>query len=164
MPEKKIVINTGPILALVAACGDLKLLDQLYATVYVPQEVAQEIIANGENRFAVAEFAAATWLHKWPTKMQPGNFLRNSLDSGEAAVIQLALQEQIELVCIDEAVGRRVARLNGLKLTGSVGILLRGKREGLLSSVEIPLQRMKSHGIWLSDNLFKLALREAGEL
>lgn len=164
MPEKRLVINTGPILALVAACGDLQLLDKLYKTVLVPHEVVQEVSANGPNRFAVNQFEAATWLRKWPDEVTVSSFLRNTLDRGEASVIQLALQEQIELVCIDEALGRRVARLNGLKLTGSVGILLRAKREGVLPSVKAPLERMKSHGIWLSDSLLKLALHEAGEL
>ena len=49
---------------------------------------------------------------------------------GEAAVIQLALEENIQTVCIDEAVGRRIARLNNLSLTGLIGILLRAKISG----------------------------------
>jgi len=56
--------------------------------------------------------------------------LRNSLDLGEAAVIQLALQHGIPLVAIDETVGRRFARLSGLTVTGAIGILLRAKSLG----------------------------------
>ncbi|WP_243714094.1 hypothetical protein [Nostoc sp. 106C] len=56
--------------------------------------------------------------------------LLNSLDLGEASVIQLALNKNIPTVCIDEAVGRGIARLSGLLVTGSIGILLRAKREG----------------------------------
>jgi predicted nucleic acid-binding protein len=39
MPESAIVINTGPILALIAATGDLSLLPKLYSRVIVPREV-----------------------------------------------------------------------------------------------------------------------------
>lgn len=52
------------------------------------------------------------------------------LDRGEASVVKLAINEGIETVCIDEHLGRRVARLNGLRVTGSLGILIRAKREG----------------------------------
>ncbi|BAU65351.1 DegT/DnrJ/EryC1/StrS aminotransferase family protein [Stanieria sp. NIES-3757] len=34
----------------------------------------------------------------------------------------MALHKNIQTVCIDEAVGRRVARLSGLSLTGSIGL------------------------------------------
>jgi len=40
MPEtKELVINTGPLLALIASIGDLSLLEQLYKRVLVPFEV-----------------------------------------------------------------------------------------------------------------------------
>ncbi len=42
MPEiKEIVINTGPLLALIAALGDLSFLKSLYKRVLVPLEVCQ---------------------------------------------------------------------------------------------------------------------------
>ena len=78
-------------------------------------------------------------------------------------MIQLALNERIRTVCIDESAGRRMARLNGLLVTGSVGILLRARREGHPVSMREALQRMKSRGIWLSQSVEDFALREAGE-
>jgi predicted nucleic acid-binding protein len=48
--------------------------------------------------------------------------LLNTLDRGEAAVIQLALDEGVHTVCIDEAAGRRIARLNGLSVRGAISI------------------------------------------
>jgi len=57
MPElKRIVINTGPLIAIVAATGSLDILNGLYASIVVPYEVSQEILAGGSSGFAVQEF------------------------------------------------------------------------------------------------------------
>lgn len=124
MPSpNQIVINTSPLIAIVAALGDLKILQSLYIDVFVPFEVSQEILLGGFTGLAVNEFQSASWLQKQSSPLNIAPFLFNSLDLGEASVIQLALNKNISTVCIDEAVGRRIARLSGLSVTGSIGIL-----------------------------------------
>ncbi len=59
--------------------------------------------------------------------------------------------------------GRRIARLSGLKLTGSLGILLKAKREGYPVLVNESIIRMRDRGIWLSDRLVSNVLKQAGE-
>jgi len=164
MPDNRIVINTGPLLALVAGCGDLEILDKLYHEIIVPFEVCKEIMAGDESRFAIPEFKAATWLNKLTKSTKIPPILKNALDSGEASVIQTATEYNINLVCIDEAMGRRVARLSNLKVTGSVGILIRAKREGWLPSVKAAIKRMVENGVWLNPEIIQIALRESGEL
>lgn len=158
----EIVINTGPLIALVAALDDLAIL-QMYTRVLVPLEVCQEVLAGGSTGFAIAEFQAAHWLHKQKAPLAVTPFLKNSLDKGEAAVIQLALQTGIQTVCIDEPVGRRIARLSGLSVTGSVGILIRARKEGHQFSMREALQKMQRKGIWLSDRVVDFALSQTGE-
>jgi predicted nucleic acid-binding protein len=161
MPDsKQIVINTSPLLALSAALGDLSLLQSLYTEVFVPFEVCQEIEKGGLSGFSVAEFKAAHFLHKLDKPLIISPFLKNSLDIGEASVIQLALDKGIQTVCIDETVGRRIARLNNLTLTGSIGILIRAHREGYLFSMPEAIKNMQARGIWLSDNVISIALKE----
>jgi predicted nucleic acid-binding protein len=48
---------------------------------------------------------------------------RAELGAGEAAVIQLALEQGIAVVAIDERKGRRAALSVGLRVTGSLGLL-----------------------------------------
>lgn len=164
MPEtKEIVINTTPILSLIAATGTLDMLPMLYSRVWVPWEVCREIHVGGSDGFAVSEFQQADWLYKQSQPVTIPVLLRNSLDAGEAAVIQLALQEGIPLVAIDENVGRRFARLSGLTLTGSIGILLKAKRLGYPVKITDAVRRMRQRGIWLSDTVVEFAVREAGE-
>ena len=111
----------------------------------------------------MAEFEAAHWLQRRERPLTISALLQNTLDKGEAAVIQLALDQKIETVAIDEAAGRRLARLNGLSVTGSIGILLRAKREGYSFSMQEAIERMKAQGVWLSDRVIAFALAQAGE-
>lgn len=161
MPEQKtIVINTSPLISLVAAWGSLEPLRALYSKVWVPLEVSGEIHRGGGDNFATPEFAAADFLHKATETTNISPFLGNSLDRGEAAVIQLALNKSIETVCIDETIGRRIARLNGLKLTGSTGVLVRYKQEiepGF--SLSQAIQRMQARGIRLGMDVIQFALK-----
>ncbi len=62
--RNKIVINTGPILTLVAGLGSLNVLKELYDSVYVTNEVADEIMFDGSSRFAAKEFEEAEFLIK----------------------------------------------------------------------------------------------------
>jgi predicted nucleic acid-binding protein len=88
MPEtKELVINTTPLLALIAAAASLDMLPLLYRRVWVPWEVCQEIQAGGADGFAIPEFERASWLHKQTQTVTLSPLLRNSLDPGEAAVI-----------------------------------------------------------------------------
>ncbi|MBW4547653.1 MAG: DUF3368 domain-containing protein [Symplocastrum torsivum CPER-KK1] len=165
MPEtERIVIDTAPLISLVAALGDLKVLQSLYSQVLVPFEVCQEILAGGSSGFAVAEFETADWLQRWsnPLEISP-SLLIPSLDRGEASVIQLAINEKVQTVCIDETVGRRVAKSNGLLVTGSIAILLRAKKEGGSFSMQEAIQRMRNRRIRLSEKLVNFALSQAGE-
>lgn len=164
MPETRIIaINTSPLIALVAALGDLRLLEDLYEQVWVSLEVCQEIAQGGSSNFAIAQFEQATWLNKYQTPQQIPPLLLNSLDLGEASVIQLALERQIQTVCIDEVVGRRIARLSGLSVTGSIGVLLKAKPYHPELSVRGAIAKMLNHNIRLSQTVIDFALQQAGE-
>lgn len=67
------------------------------------------------------------------------------------------------MVCIDEAVGRRVARLSSLSLTGSVGILLKAKQHNSAFSVKQAISNMQARNIRLSQRVIDFALRQSGE-
>jgi predicted nucleic acid-binding protein len=155
-----LVSNTTPLIALAAATGSLDVLKALYARVVVPLEVAAEIRAGGKHSFGVDVFEAAGWLdiQAQPVVLQP--YLRNSLDLGEASVIQTAMNLGAPLVCIDENVGRRVARLCGLEVTGAIGVLIKAQRLGFALSMPDAVQRMRQQGIWLSDKVVQFALAQ----
>jgi predicted nucleic acid-binding protein len=147
MPERSpvLVSNTTPLIALAAATGSLDVLRAAYARVVVPWEVAQEVQAGGRESFGLDAFHGAQWLDIQPAPVTLQPFLQNSLDRGEASVIQTAMNLGVPLACIDETTGRRVAR------------------QGYPLSMPDALQRMRAQGIWLSERVIQWALAQAGE-
>jgi hypothetical protein len=89
--------------------------------------------------------------------------LSSALGLGEAAVIHAALTQAIPTVVIDERKGRRWAAMHGLRVTGSLGVLLALHRRGLVPTVGAAVGRMKSKGIHISPALVAEALALAGE-
>lgn len=154
--SEAVVVNTGPLIAL-GACGQLELLHQLHTSVIMPEAVAEEF-----GSFPAAG-AIPDWLDVQPLPRPPDALLRAELDDGEAAVIALAVALGQLRVVLDERLGRRIARLYGLPVTGSVGLLLRAKRAGLLVAIQPCLAAMRANGVWLSDHLIEMLLHEAGE-
>ena len=155
---KVVVTNTTPLIALTAATGSLEVLRALYTRVIVPYEVAEEIRAGGKEAFGLSVFEKASWLEINPDPVVLPPYLQNTLDLGEASVIQTALQQGVNRVCIDETIGRRVARLSNLSVTGSIGVLLKAKSMGYPISMPEAINRMREHGIWLSNAVTSFAL------
>lgn len=51
MPDpQEIVINTGPLIALTAAWGDLAFLASIYEKIWVPFEVSEELQVGGRRK------------------------------------------------------------------------------------------------------------------
>ncbi len=96
-----------------------------------------------------------------------GIAIQRSLDPGEAQAILLALecrQEMMEtLLLIDDLAGQRAAEFFGLKITGSLGVLLAAKRAGLLPVVAPAIARLTEAGAYFHDSIIRDALDLAGE-
>lgn len=162
MPD--LVINTGPIIALTAAMGNLKFLDQVYDRILLPREVFLELEAGGINCAELTAIKGAySVIKQVQAEVDLPVLLRSQLDRGEASVIQTALSHDIHVVAIDEKLGRRIARLHELHVTGSIGILLKAAKAGLVPSLDACFQRMKDHGIWISRDLRDRALQSYRE-
>ena len=156
---KRIVINTGPLISIIAGLGDLKVLEKLYKKVIVPYEVKQEMLSKEKFSDDARIFAENNWLTKMAEPVELNSFLSNSLDKGEAAVIQVAINNDIETVCIDETAGRRIAKLNNLEVTGSLGVIISAIRSGENLDIEIVIENMKENGVWISQELANEAIR-----
>jgi len=106
---------------------------------------------------------------RWIEVVSPQNqilveILKQELDEGEAETIALALEQQAEVVFLDEAEARRMAEIYGLRKTGVIGVLMRAKLQGKLSSLKVELDRLREEaGFRIDEQLYQRALKEVGE-
>lgn len=161
-----IVSNTSPILNL-AIIGQLALAQRQFETVWIPPAVLEELQLDagrpGSSELSVALRAGWLRLAERP-EQQIVALLRRELDQGEAEAIALALQWHAEYVLLDERNGRRIARSQGLKVTGVVGILIRAKQQGELPSLGAALVKLRlKAGFRLGAGVIGDALRAVGE-
>jgi predicted nucleic acid-binding protein len=156
---ERIVINTGPLVALARA----ELLDvpgKLDLRFIYPPEVEQEISEGVAQGYPDAR---PQWVERVALSKPVDAVARATLDLGEAAVIQLALEQRIAWVCIDDRKGRRAALAVGLKVTGTLGLLARAKKLGVISSLRPLVEKLQRVGAYHDDELVRRVLEGAGE-
>jgi uncharacterized protein len=94
---------------------------------------------------------------------EPSPIILAALDLGEAAVIHLALEQKVNIVCIDEWKGRRAALASGLKVTGVLGLLARAKRLGIIQEMRPYVERALRSGVRYHPDLLRRVLEVVGE-
>lgn len=137
-----IVINSGPLITL-AKIEALWLIDALPMRFITPTEVQVELAAGPPDLLAT-DFPASVEVVSL-TSARIDRLFEN-LDSGEAAVVQLALERSISTVCLDERKGRSYAVREGLLLLGSLGLFGRAKKLGLVEQIAPLIAEAQSAG------------------
>lgn len=132
--------------------GHLRLLAETYPDAAAPPAVAEEV-----GRLP-------RWLPVEPPKDRVlVRSLKVHLGAGEAEVLALALEREGSLAILDDGPARRVAREMGVLLTGTMGLLLRAKRQGHLRRVRPLIDALVAADFRLSDSLYERTLRLAEE-
>lgn len=159
-----VVSNTSPLIAL-AEIGQLALLQQLYGKVTVPGAVFDEIVIAGAGAPGATDVESAIWINTIRLEDTPLlRALRMELDAGEAEAIACAVQARADWLLIDERRGRSAAERLGLRVIGTLGVLIAAKRAGYLAEVKTPLNALRNQaGLWMSDELMRRALAAAEE-
>ena len=100
----RLVINTGPIIALAAGMSRPDAVLRHFAQVLLPREVVREIRAGASGAIGQSVLDLGSPIEMSHSVVDFRKDLELALDRGEASVIQTALDTQIGLVCIDEAI------------------------------------------------------------
>lgn len=149
--SEQAAINSTCIIAL-DRINQLDLLRQSFATLFAPPVIQKEIGFSLE------------WLTIKPVNnIRLISALGTQLDDGEAQAIALAMELGEIPIILDDKKARRIAKQMGLNVIGTMGVLLRAKRKGLIDEVKPLLETLKDVGFYMTDDLYQETLRIADE-
>lgn len=163
MNRPVIVADSSPLIAL-AIIEQLELLRQLYQRVLLPPAVWDEVTVQGRGLPGAQAVSHLPWLEIQAPDPRIVKSLSILVDRGEAEAIALAQGIQDSTVLLDDAQARRVAERFGIRRIGTLGILRRAKKAGLIDEVKAYIEQLHANGIYIRQSLIDAVLRDIGEM
>jgi uncharacterized protein len=159
-----VICNATPLINF-AAINRLDILQATFGQIIIPQAVSHETTGTDfPSSHFVQQAIAASWLEV-RTISPAGSNIAPELDVGEREAIALALETGIQRILLDEREARQVAQQLGLKVMGTLGILLLAKSNQTIPQVRSLLDAMIDVAqYWVNDSLYQQVLQRAGEL
>lgn len=155
-----VVADAGPLIAL-GRLDALHLLPALFAEIQVTATVLAECAARPGfiDAQRIEQAVRAGWLKPCVDQFEgPGG----RLDPGEASAIARALEIEAGLL-LDDRAAVVYARALGLKVIGTLGLLVLAKWRGLIECVAPLIGQLQAGGHYLGANVVQAALRAADE-
>lgn len=156
-----VVSNAGPLIAL-AKIEQFELLRELFGKLCIPQAVYDEVVVIGAGKAGANETrqGVGNWIEVKKVKdLVMVKSLLTKLGKGESEAIALALEAKADLVLLDDYKARATAEFMGLNMTGTIGMLSRAQKKGLISDLRPLLDELRAKGFRLSDKVYAEILK-----
>jgi len=158
-----LVLDASALISL-ARVGCLSLLRELAEKVYIPEAVYDEVVRSGYGRPGSLEVDQAGWISRRSVQDESVvDRLQPALGRGEAEAIVLAGELEADFVILDDATARRIAEVEGQKVLGLLGLLIRAKELGIVPALKPLLDQIVGAGFFIDATLYQSILRQAGE-
>ena len=143
MPEP-IIVDTSSLIAL-ERIKLLQILCKIYKEVVIPESVIKE--------FGNLSLPCIS-IRKVESNLLKLLITDLNLGKGEADVIALASQTGLKVV-IDDSKARKVAENMGLEITGTIGVLMKAEKLGLIGSAHDKVRELREEGFYVSEELLE---------
>jgi uncharacterized protein len=159
-----VVVSDSSVITGLLAINKLYLLQNLFHNVLLTPTVYSELSTLEKYNYPIEDINTP-WINvkgiKDYKKLQS---LKLELDLGEAESIVLALEEKADYLLVDEKKGRDIAKKEGLKIIGLLGILVQAKTVGLIPLLKPEIEILTSKiEFRLHQKLIQAALDAVGE-
>jgi len=151
---QKVIVSDTSCLILLDKIDELELLKKLFGQITVTHEIASEFRKELPEWFKIES----------PINVVYQKILEASLDRGEASAIAFAIEQSDCLLIIDDYKGRKFAEQLGIKITGTLGVIVLAKLNGYINSVKPLLAKIKATDFRLEPDLEKSILKNSGEI
>lgn len=155
-----VVSDAGPLISL-ARLDLLTVLQSLFEEVQVPDDVVVECMARPGNTDTMRISDALKQGLLRPCT--PSVLKLPGPEVGECAAISRALEIGAALL-VDERAARAQAAAMGLAVTGTLGVLVRARRRGLVGPLAPLIATLRASGQRLSHQVVAQALADVGEV
>jgi predicted nucleic acid-binding protein len=91
------------------------------------------------------------------------DILLSDIGAGEAEAIVLALECQPAMILLDDLKARKFAKMQGLNIIGTMGILLEAKKAGFITAIKPFIAELISNDIRISTKIVEITLQAAQE-
>lgn len=163
MSKRSIVCDTTVLLYL-GRIGQLDLLPALFEPVWVPESIQLELDMGRLLRRDTVDPQELPWTTSVSVSQAMIDGLPpNRLGAGEQAVIAYANAHQGSVAGLDDLRARQLAEVLGLKVAGTLGLLLRAKRAGIVPAVRPLVDAAAAQGFHMSPDLYRDVLELADE-
>ena len=137
------VISNTSCLIILSNVGMLDLLRDVYGTIIITDEVADEY---GDP---LPEWIILTSvIDKEKTRL-----ISSGLGIGESSTIALALEQSNSLIILDDKKARRLAKEYELTFTGTLGVVVKAKNMGLAIDMRSVINDFKKCGFWMPSDI-----------
>lgn len=154
------IVDASPLIVLTKV-GQAQLLESLAEQLIVPASVAAEVEAgppaDPARILLKSGFGASEVAREIPAAIRD-----RGLGKGETEVLALA-HRQGAVAVIDDAAARRSANALGIRLIGSLGVIVRARLAGLLPGAGPVLQDLRQAGFRIDDLSIRKALQAVRE-
>lgn len=159
-----IVADTTPLISLMK-CNCLGVLQDLFGEVQIPEAVYTELTSNPKFTEEAKIIANSEYIHKVNIDDQQAVALfkrGTGLDIGESEAIILSDNLHADFLLMDEVKGRKIAILMGIRIMGTVGVLLLAYESKILNEEDIKsaVDLLRNTNRHISEKLFEQLLNK----
>jgi len=161
MNSNRLVVNASPIISL-AKLGKADILPALFSELVIPEGVVEEICSHRIIDSAVQwlQQKAKPFIKPVPVVPQIADW---NLGRGETDVISYAYLNKGFIVAIDDKPAKKCAELYGIKVNGTLSLIIKAKKHGVIQEASPLLSGLRENGFRISDSLLSKAQRLANE-
>ena len=149
----KIIISDTSCFIILTNIGELELLHKVYGEIITTIDIATEY---GESLPDWVVIRTVTDTYKQ-------QLLELQIDKGESSAIALALEIPNSTVILDDYKARKIASRLGMTYTGTIGVIIKAKLNGIIPTIKPILEKIKQTDFRLSIEIELQALKEANE-
>ncbi len=154
----RVVVDSSCLIGL-SQTGLFNLLKELFSAVYIPDAIYDEVVVKGKDEAGSEDtefYIKEGWILKKTVNDEVAvNALRPILGKGEAEVIILYKELELDCALIDERTARSMAELMNVNTMGVLGVIDLAVEKELSIDKKKAIDQLRDLGFRISDKLYK---------